>query len=424
MARDLSANKVPPEDYMKFLEKLGAKIEQQGKETNDRIDQLSEKVASAVLASMKPLVKEQVQEEVAPLQRSMDELHEAVCMAQSELTEIQGQPSLVKDGRMISSNGFYCLDSIMAVTDKEEATPTSVRKAVKHFLNSKSDDWIGFTYARGFRLKSGKLAVQLGIAASMRDTILSKSYDLMKVTGIALRDNLTENGIAERNNLNKRFDILKEEGFVPCWRLGAVLYVRERQPDGSLSRAYPAADVKGYGSSSSDGGEKATGKNRGVKPEAQWQEQKGRDRRYRQRSSVGDGSGRSGGRAGGDSDRTGGRGHNGSVGHGGAKGTGGSHSSDPGANGKSPPRTNPGKRDNDVPNTALKYGLGIRDHKKPDLGTSSQDQRRSGVSGSGRVTAGEGGGGGMEVDSERTQRGAWRRAVTGAGDSTGLITQR
>ena len=102
MARDLSANKVPPEDYMKFLEKLGAKIEQQGKETNDRIDQLSEKVASAVLASMKPLVKEQVQEEVAPLQRSMDELHEAVCMAQSELTEIQGQPSLVKDGRMIS----------------------------------------------------------------------------------------------------------------------------------------------------------------------------------------------------------------------------------------------------------------------------------------------------------------------------------
>ena len=43
----------------------------------------------------------------------------------------------------------------------------------------------------------------------MRDTILSKSYDLMKVTGIALRDNLTENGIAERNNLNKRFDILK-----------------------------------------------------------------------------------------------------------------------------------------------------------------------------------------------------------------------
>ena len=38
MARDLSANKVPPEDYMKFLEKLGATIEQQGKETNDRID--------------------------------------------------------------------------------------------------------------------------------------------------------------------------------------------------------------------------------------------------------------------------------------------------------------------------------------------------------------------------------------------------
>ena len=23
---------------------------------------------------------------------------------------------------------------------------------------------------------------------------------------------------------------------MPCWRLGAVLYVRERQPDGSLSR--------------------------------------------------------------------------------------------------------------------------------------------------------------------------------------------
>ena len=92
--------------------------------------------STAVLTSMKPLVKEQVQEEVAPLQRSLDELHEAVCMAQSELTEIQGQPSVVKDGRMISSNGFYCLDSIMAVTDKEEATPTSVRKAVKHFLNS------------------------------------------------------------------------------------------------------------------------------------------------------------------------------------------------------------------------------------------------------------------------------------------------
>ena len=425
MALDRSASQTSDERYHKVLESLIAGLERR---TNDRNDRIEEKIG-AISSNLASLVQQQVQTQILPIQRTVDDLGEAVGLTQSELAEIQGQPAFGKDGRVLAANGFYYLDSIIAVTDKAGATPTSIRKSVKHFVNSRSDDWVGFTYARGFQLKSGKTAVQLGISPCVRDLILSMSFELLKDTGIALRDNLTTNGITERNNLNKRFDILKDEGYVPCWRQGAVLFVRERnKDDGSLSRAYPAADIKGYGSSSSsDGGEGATGNGR-TKPGAPWQEQKGRNRHHRQQSGGRGGHGRGdghGGRAGGPSDHAGGRGYKSSGGHGGDKSGGGSRSSDGGANGnKSPSRLSLGKRDNDVPNTALKHGLGIRDHKKPDLGATSQGQRATGDPRSGSGSAGEGTGGrAMDVDSGRGQQGAWRRP-SGEGAGTTESAQR